>query len=1301
MTMARTDQRAIHLARAQYRDDIRDGLHENLAELFAHLTGKVGKRVNKGELRFGNAGSLSVVTAGRKRGLWSDHENGSEGGDVFAAIKHYAGISKFADQIDWAARWLNVPAFDPTIAIKIDPSVIEARIAERKQAEEEHRRIAEAEQAKHDAIAIADAQAIWARCIPLAGTVGEVYLAITRAIGVQSWPNDAIRFDPIDHAVTFNFTDDAGRTVAVQGVGVTATGEKDLSHYWTHSSGLKMGPRAKNTTGRVGLGSCKLPGRIPGYCVYAEGPESGATPWALGYTTAVAGGSRLLNPVSGVVNVYARDDDDLRAFVEGETEKQRTDRTRRRNAERDRQRLMRQWRLDGYEIVQVYPFSPRRYGKGDLNDLAKEQGLRAVRSRINSIVNPALPVGDYVSIKEGRRKLGEIIQDAIGKFSAWDPGSGDPAPVMGVGATVGVGKSHAVRQSIMPLIDGVDPVADEIVAMRDRGEGGVFVFASPYHRLNDEFVEKIEEISGGRIKCMVYRGRGSMKPGATDPKDLMCVRYEDVKKATSLRVNVGEEICPTCPLRDECAYMAQRGPMADADIVLLAHAMLYADVPSAISKRGVKGLIIDETFWQSNALIQGVEIAIDNLEAGAMPVPPDRGVHDDMGGSHLSELRDKLRHIAIEARDGPLMRKQLQDAGFCYDVADAAEKMEWKRLRVDGPWQEREENKTIGAMSMAWRGIRDMFEDGYPASGHVRVAKNKDGARVLRLSGRQSIGKGWAVPTLLIDAAFEPKILRYFWPDLVDLGRVPVDAPNMRVTQYLGSEFSIKSLVGRKPKKLSKAEAESMTEVELRDRAASMAKDQEPVLRRRREVASFIMAMARKNGGKTVAIGYKDAIHSMGLPAHVQTAHFGALSGLDKFGDCRTLIVVGRPQTGTETVEGLASALTGMVTPSVGGWYPRRDVMRVRRDGDDLVPVPGEAFGHTDPMAELIRWRICEGEIEQAIGRCRGVSRKAVSDPGRYNGPVEVIILSDVVLSTPVDEFRHFSELEGQSPIDRMLAEGGIAFENGATACAAYPGLWPTAGAARLAILRSTQGPEECYKPHIDILVGNVTLLAFQRDGAGNKPQRAIVDPAWHSDPRAAVEATIGPVVWKDAPSGDPISLPTAVGFDLIGDRSPVPAPPVSHPVPTDDRVAIDQPVAGELAATAPDDPADQIPGPIQPASPEPIIIPAEATIDPSPPGIIPAAEYPIEVGPAVLVSKRASECDIPLEVWDAVFERAHDAGVSIGEVAKQWCGVSLPHLSNMRAHRRGGTWKVLSGLRAFLMWADSGGAAHTQMRLF
>jgi hypothetical protein len=126
------------------------------------------------------------------------------------------------------------------------------------------------------------------------------------------------------------------------------------------------------------------------------------------------------------------------------------------------------------------------------------------------------------------------------------------------------------------------------------------------------------------------------------------------------------------------------------------------------------------------------------------------------------------------------------------------------------------------------------------------------------------------------------------------------------------------------------------------------------------------------------------------------------------------------------------------------------DVARQRTDGLDAVHeltdgrlVATERDGHPDSIAEAFRRRITVLELQQIIGRGRGLWRTA-------DNPLHVLVLTDVPLDMPVEELTT-DAAERPSFADRQIAVGAIAFECAAHAAKAFPEMWKDADRAQYA----------------------------------------------------------------------------------------------------------------------------------------------------------------------------------------------------------------------------------------------------------
>lgn len=141
--------------------------------------------------------------------------------------------------------------------------------------------------------------------------------------------------------------------------------------------------------------------------------------------------------------------------------------------------------------------------------------------------------------------------------------------------------------------------------------------------------------------------------------------------------------------------------------------------------------------------------------------------------------------------------------------------------------------------------------------------------------------------------------------------------------------------------------------------------------------------------------------------------------------------------------------------------YDRADAVREMADGSTI---PAEADRHADPTAEMVRWLIAEGELLQIVGRGRGVNRTAAD-------PLDVLVLTDLPLPVPLAGTLTAADLM-PTPEDRMLAEGGVVFENARHAAAAYPSLWGNPQGSKIGQSggqRVTRGQNPRGVPHFTI----------------------------------------------------------------------------------------------------------------------------------------------------------------------------------------------------------------------------------------
>lgn len=1123
-------------------DAMREALADRAEEVARELLGEPNRAMSsRREARFGRRGSLKVTLKGRWAGRWRSFESG-EKGDLFDLIRRETGGS-FADAVAWARRFMGwpEPKGAPSIEERHPNSIIfgtgrhappadpEAD-ATAKAVQEAERATRAAKRAEAEALDAAiqegrrrRAEAVWNESEDAGWSLGERYLTKVRRIrGVAEFPACAIRFHARLRAVVAAATDDAGRLVGVQLILLDKAGRK------------RAGRRAKLSYGPVGRGVVRLPTRPdcrrPGVLLLAEGVETGLTVWAAtGCETWVTlGPMARLTPPQGRLVVTCRDDDPAQSPA----------------AKAMRHRLAK-WRAAGLDVASVFPTPIRRGDRADFNDLAQRAGMTAVRKRIEDAIEVAQ--ARFAVALPGVDEARLLVTDRVRAASAQRRTRLALTPTAwGVKAGVGLGKTRAVLSATVDLL----------TALRAIGDKSLVVVAVPQHRLSDEQVQRFAEESGGAFVARPWRGREALDPNGDG--ETMCRNVGRVREAQALVLDPAKVVCRAgCPHFSGCAYLGQR--VEDADLLIIAHRGLFGALPEQLRGREVAFVVIDETSWHAGLIGVGDErltLPLDALVSGAMPVPSGlpanevnrlltqrytaakNGNHDEVAridealaasrhrqdkGERLTALRHGL-HAALLDNGIAALRRDALVRYSLFDVRDFGNEglgpeacgLEMSR-KIDGELGpeggdagEVELNRTIRAADWLWQAVGALlFDDPGAKSGWVELVAGPDGGRQIAIRGRRSVHEHFSVPTLLIDADLDEELASAYWPGLRLFPPVEAAAPHMRVRQAWGRSFGKRML-----EPLSGEKARRKPE-EAKLRAKNL-----------RSVWRSVVRTHQVRGGRTLVVGNKTvvaALDALGLPAGVESTWFGALRGRDGWGDVATVIVIGRPAPPPREVENLAAALTGEAVERVGtpdGWFLTGDTPRLVTGADGLARISmAEGPAHLVGIVERMRRQIADAEVWQAIGRARGVNRTE-------RGPVEVIVLSDVVLPVAVEEIDAEAVLK-MRPVDMMLAEGGVAMSSPTDAARLYPKLWETTKAAEHAFKQKAF-------PHspIDIYYGEKgESFHYQLHGNGQSFKSGVFDPVTVPDPRTWLESRLGPlaafeIVERDDIPDAPASLP-------------------------------------------------------------------------------------------------------------------------------------------------------------------------------
>ena len=582
------------------------------------------------------------------------------------------------------------------------------------------------------------------------------------------------------------------------------------------------------------------------------------------------------------------------------------------------------------------------------------------------------------------------------------------------------------------------------------------VYGVPRHDLGQEQVDAFRALG---VWTMLWKGRTAPDPTAENPERLMCLDTEATFDALEVEQPVEQSCCKVrrdgelhlCPHFRGCGYQRQKAVAQAAQVIVCAHDSLFHMKPDAVGSVGL--LVIDEAFWQSG--LRGLDgkavLTQDGLEPGKASVTcyRSRGRIDVAATADLIAARHKLWKALQVTEPGPLSHGLLRSVGLTAEECRNAARLERRRLRDPGllpgmgPAERRKRIEKVlppyrPAVGAA-RPLRDaVAHPGRGAGGRTRRCGRgaRQRAHRERLGPRAEAALARAAARRLGRPRSRccistPRCARsWFGPTCAIAVREPVASttPHVRVRQVLGSPTTAKALTPA---------------------VHAPERDRKTAAHHLRDLLAYVRLRARElrgtgRGTDLLLVGQKaaiDALRAAGLPSRVDAVHFNGLSGLDRWGGSRGLIVLGRTLPAPITVEALCAALTGQMPAAAAegpGWWYGTEVRRIRLAGGRTHAVPGEV--HADPTAEAIRWSICEAELIQAMGRGRGVNRT-----GR-----------EPLADRPTDRRRAAGHRERARRLVRAPpdpprpdggARGGARQRGGHGAC--FPDLWPTADAAR------------------------------------------------------------------------------------------------------------------------------------------------------------------------------------------------------------------------------------------------------------
>lgn len=1117
-------------------------VHGRVRELALELLGKPSFR-SADEWRWGRKGSLSLVMSGERAGLWFDHELG-QGGGFADLVAHHLRMGRH-DALEWIAGRVGVTL--PSLGGRIHAAEPFLRTLASARPKAQH--VRDDGPAKN---AVERAARIWDHAEP--APADHPYLLAKQVAPL------ALRADAQGRLIV-PLQDVAGVLHSLEFI--AADGGK------------------RYLTGGAKRGHFAVVGQEPadfatpsGPLVICEGWATGASlHMATGHTIVAAMDAGNLLPVAEALRsrfpeadlIIVADNDDK----PGRTANPGVEAARKAAAAVDARLAI--------------PHLP-----GDANDLFCVEGAEAVAALVASAARVPQPGPTYaepvLTVDEARASLADAIARFMEDVRHWWAGVDDPVasppvsgegeaahpwldfndvkmppPLLGLPVDVGLGKTSATREAIAKLI-----------ASGALG-GRKVVFAVPRHDLGAEQVAAFREMG---VSAMLWKGRTAPDPVPHNPEQLMCLDPGAPFDALEVEHPVEQSCCKLrqdgvtllCPLYGKCGYQRQKPLAMDSDVIVCAHDSLFHMKAEAIGTVGL--LVIDEGFWQAGlrGLDGKAKLTLDGLE----PVRSSPACYDSKNKLHIANTADlvatrmKLWKALHVSEPGVLRHGLLAATGLTVEECQIAAALERRRLRDAGllpgmdPAERRARIAKImppdgmpwappGRCAILWLIIAEALENGHDAAGVELFHERTEAGSVksLRLRWRSRLRSGWAagVPILHLDATLRSELVEPYLPFMEIGALVAARQPYVRVRQITQSPTSAKALTPL---------------------AEAPARDQKAAANHLRDLMALIRLRARQcrrpdTDMDVLVIGQKAAIGALrakGLPQNVDAVHFNGLSGLDRWGGVRCLIVLGRTLPAPITAEWSAVAINGRVPvrnpEDAGWWYPLTE-RRIRLANGRTLPLMVET--HADPIAEAIRWSICEGELIQAIGRGRGVNRTAET-------PLEIDLLTDAVLPLTVQEVVPWQQIRPSR--HDLMALDGVVLENTADMARCFPDLWSSRDAAKK---DSQRMGTNCYYKDLynSRLSPSSAWVTYQPEGAGQRARTALFDTSIIPDPENWLAKTLGPLArfevtqraeHVDAADGDvkaPVHSDTQINEPEGASNTPV-----------------KDPAAGEQAATPP-----------------------------------------------------------------------------------------------------------------------------------
>lgn len=1007
---------ALRVRREQEFEQVREALLNNVETLFRKFWGEP-IRPGATQWRAKESSSQAMTVRGQRAGFWKNFRT-NEGGDIldFVAV-HALGLSRARDDfratILEGARLTGVSVDD---AAAPNVEFLQRKRAAR-QAEQAKAEIAEAEK-KRKLVAELVGQAR-----PADGSAAAEYL---RGRGVDQIPGCFEYLPAVPGARVLHNDYDALIVWGTDADGNRRGGQRILIDRNGKPAEIET---RKPAFGEIGGFPARLPGRGEGPLVVAEGPETAASIWmATGLETwavyGVSGFASAPLPLGRQI-IFAPDQDGSDS-----------------PAGKQFAAACKAHAEAGADLWIARAPEPEG-SKNDLNDTLIRAGANAVQEAIAGAqaytlrdtrgrfkgagavaTDTPASAPAFQSVESARQAVRQEIEEFLAEAAAWDETCPEPAPVLAIKATQGVGKSTIAR---------------EVLGTFDLNHfSGDAVFYAPTLALAEEAAAHAAELD---TSGHVTRGRAAVNP-AGQGGERMCQRHEladqvmraglQIKPTICRRINYDGETVE-CPHASGCAYLMQWYFLRSQN-ELRFESSQYLTLSGDGSARELGLRVVDESIWR--LFTRTADIPLDvwtRLRSGDGLKSRNKQQQAAAEELAIDATAVSLQVLAaLQAGRSPL--SIANDAGEAYSAEIFRELAKIERgpdILGGGPDDSTDElseriaehggaaDPHAGSRAALWSVLADCVERELETTERVRLVRGVPAPGTGEI--RDVIRVTWLaeaprnVPVLLLDADADPVILDRLYPG-ARIASFEVE-PNAHVVQLTDRTFSKSSL----DKPTNRTEVAALVRSE--------------VYRDKLDGERGVLAIASREVVKWM---FEDAGHDLSDMDQDQASEFmretvlhgarwlwfgPASLGRNDWKDFGTALVIGREELPVQVLEDQGRALFGdsseplsFVEPEERGLVlmPQQMLAVTMRDGSSWA-TRGRA--HPDSRIRAIQGQSRECAARQAIERLRLVNADRQK---------RVVIASAVpVPSLPVDELKSWDQLK-PTRFEAAMAEAAL-----------------------------------------------------------------------------------------------------------------------------------------------------------------------------------------------------------------------------------------------------------------------------------